>query len=111
MVIVHIAIYMGYEVFVMPQFDLHKFCTLVEQEKITYCNVVPRVISALAKDAAASKYNLSSLKMLVSAAAPLPNDLIKTLYRRFKIPVTQVYGMSEMSPATHQLVCSLRKYL
>ena len=88
----------------MPQFDTERFCSIVDKERITYCHVVPRVLTALAHEPAVDMYSLNSLKMLGSAAAPLSTGLIHDVYRRLKIPIVQAYGMSEMSPATHQLV-------
>ena len=94
----------GYEVFVMPQFDLQKFCSIIEKERITYLHVVPRIISALAKDPVVARYNIKSLKMIVSAAAPLAIGTINALFDRHGIPLAQAYGMSETSPATHHQV-------
>lgn len=86
----------------MPSFSLTPFLELVQDQRITFNNVVPRIILALAKDPSVSKYDLSSLKMLVSAAAPLTKDLVDLMYARLKIPVKQAFGLSETSPATHQ---------
>jgi acyl-coenzyme A synthetase/AMP-(fatty) acid ligase len=94
----------GLEVYVMPSFDLVKFCDTIQKAKITYCNVVPRVILALAKEPVIDKYDLSSVRMMFSAAAPLSKDLIQTMYARLKIPIRQAYGLSEMSPAVHRQV-------
>ena len=96
--------YIGYEIFVMPQFDLEKFCSIIQKEKITFCNVVPRVVLGLAKDPVVDKYDMRSLRMLISAAAPLTNELIRMVYARIKVPITQACGMSEMSPGTHMVV-------
>ena len=88
----------------MPQFDLENFCSTIEKERITYLHVVPRIVSALAKDPVVSRYNIKSLKMIVSAAAPMSVGTISALFDRHGIPVAQAYGMSETSPATHHQV-------
>ncbi|KAL2280928.1 hypothetical protein FJTKL_12235 [Diaporthe vaccinii] len=74
------------------------------REKITYAYVVPPVGVALAKNPTVSRYDLSSLRMLHSSAAPMANDLIESIYKRLKVPVKQGYGLTEASP----LVCSQR---
>ncbi|MEI2583087.1 hypothetical protein [Scytonema sp. PRP1] len=44
---------------------------LIEKHKITRIHVVPPILLALAKQPIVDKYNLSSLRVLTSAAAPL----------------------------------------
>ena len=48
-----------------------------------------------------AKYDLSSVRMMNSGAAPLTRELVDTVYNRLKIPVKQGYGLSETSPTTH----------
>lgn len=101
--VLHLSVYRGYEVFVMTAFEIEKFCSVVQEQRITFQNVVPRVILALAKHPIVDKYDLGSIRMMTSAAAPLSKDLTKTMYRRLKIPIVQAYGLSETSPATHYM--------
>jgi acyl-CoA synthetase (AMP-forming)/AMP-acid ligase II len=91
---------MGLETLVMPRFDLVQFCATIQKHKITIAYVVPPVVLLLAKHPLVSKYDLSSLRMLLSAAAPLTKDLTVAFYERLKIPIKQGYGLSETSPAT-----------
>lgn len=97
-------LYEGTTIYVMKQFSLEAFCETVQREKITYAYIVPPVGVALAKNPMVSKYDLSSLRMLHSSAAPMANDLIEAIYERLKVPVRQGYGLTEASP----LVCSQR---
>lgn len=46
-------------------------------------------------DPAIEKYDLSSLKYLLSGAAPLGPDLQRRLQKRLNCYVTQAYGMTE----------------
>lgn len=85
----------------MERFDLEKFCATIQAEKITYVYVVPPIILLLAKHPIVANYNLSSLRMLNSGAAPLTSDLTEAVYKRIKVPIKQGYGMSELSPTTH----------
>ncbi len=48
-----------------------------------------------------SNYDLSSIRMLNSGAAPLTKDLVDAVYSRLRIPIKQGYGLSETSPTTH----------
>jgi 4-coumarate--CoA ligase len=89
----------------MTSFDLHKFCSIVQEHKITYTYVAPPVVLHLAKSPVVEKYNLSSLKMITSGAAPLSKELIFAVHERLGTEVKQAYGLSESSPVTHMQVC------
>ena len=69
--------------------------------------MVPPVVLLLSKSPLVDKYNLSSLRMVHSAAAPLSNNLIDMFYKRLKVPIKQAYGMSEASPAISTQVRAL----
>ncbi|KAI5821260.1 hypothetical protein BZA77DRAFT_340682 [Pyronema omphalodes] len=94
-------VYSGKKTVVMERFDIEKFCKLVQEYKITYSYVVPPVVLLLAKSPVVTKYDLSSLKMLNSGAAPLTSELVQAVWDRIKVPVKQGYGLSETSPVTH----------
>lgn len=91
--------YKGVTVHIMQRFDLLQLCQSIQSSKITVAYVVPPVVLALAKHPIVDKYDLSSLREMHSAAAPLGTDLIDVIYKRLKVPIRQSYGMSEASPA------------
>ena len=97
----------GVTVYVMQRFELEPFCRIVQDEKITFAFVVPPVVLALAKHPIVAKYNLSSLRMMHSSAAPLTNDLVQMVYQRLKVPIKQGYGLSEAAPGVASQVCHL----
>lgn len=101
-VLLHFGIWQGLESFVMPQFDIRQFCETVQRHKITYANIVPRVAVALAKVPIVEKYDLSSIRMLNSAAAPLSKELVELVHKRLSIPIKQAFGLSETSPGLTQ---------
>ena len=88
----------------MARFELEKFCKVIQDEKITFVYVVPPVVLLLGKHPIVTKYNLSSLRMLNSGAAPLTRELVDAVYKRLKVPIKQGYGLSETSPTTHTQV-------
>lgn len=99
--LVHQAINVGLELVVMAKFDLAKFCAHVQNFKCTFAYVVPPVVLMLGKNEVVSKYDLSSMRMMNSGAAPLTKELVDAVYNRLKIPIKQGYGLSETSPTTH----------
>ena len=85
----------------MPKFEIEKFCSIIQKHKITFAYVVPPVVLLLGKHSIVDKYDLSSLRMLNSGAAPLTQELVEAVYKRLKVPIKQGYGLSETSPTTH----------
>ena len=83
----------------MTRFDLEKFCQLVQDHKITFGYLVPPVVLLLAKHPIVDKYDLSSLRMVNTGAAPQTPELTNAFYARLKIPCKQAYGLSETSPS------------
>ncbi|MDZ4877346.1 MAG: Long-chain-fatty-acid--CoA ligase [Chroococcidiopsis cubana SAG 39.79] len=95
------SLYCGATVVVMPQFDLETFLRLVQKYKITRAPLVPPIVLALAKQPIVDKYDLSSLKIITSGAAPLGNELTLECEQRLNCVVKQGYGLTETSPITH----------
>ncbi|WP_328829971.1 MULTISPECIES: 4-coumarate--CoA ligase family protein [unclassified Streptomyces] len=92
----------GAAVVVLPRFDLEPFLAAIENHRITGLYVAPPIVLALAKHPAVAQYDLSSLKYIISAAAPLDAHLAAACSQRLGLPpVGQAYGMTELSPGTH----------
>jgi acyl-CoA synthetase (AMP-forming)/AMP-acid ligase II len=104
-VIMNMGLASGSKVVTMPRFDLEQFLELIEVHGVTMASIVPPIALALAKHPAVDGRDLSSVRMVMSGAAPLGADLTEQLARRLDVPVTQGYGMTESSPVTH--VCRL----
>jgi 4-coumarate--CoA ligase len=85
----------------MPKFGLEDFCKIIQEEKVTFAYIVPPVALLLGKSPLVSNYDLSSLRMMNSGAAPLTRELVQAVHKRLGVPVKQGYGLSETSPTTH----------
>lgn len=85
----------------MERFDIEKWCAHVQNYRITFSYVVPPVVLLLSKHPIVDKYDLSSLRMMNSGAAPLTRELVEAVYARIKCGIKQGYGLSETSPTTH----------
>ncbi|WP_406444283.1 4-coumarate--CoA ligase family protein [Streptomyces sp. NBC_01613] len=93
---------LGATVVVLPRFELETFLAAIQNHRITGLYVAPPIVLALAKHPAVAQYDLSSLKHITSAAAPLDAKLAAACSRRLGLPpVGQAYGMTELSPGTH----------
>lgn len=85
----------------MPKFNLEDFCRIVQSHKITMGYVAPPVVLQLCKSPVVGKYDMSSLKMMNSGAAPLTKELVDELWQKRKLKCKQGYGLTETSPTTH----------
>lgn len=61
----------GLTLVIMPAFHPLAFVQLTERYKITMSLIVPPVLLALVQHPAVEQYDISSIKLLVSGAAPL----------------------------------------
>ncbi len=94
----------GATVVTMQHFDLEIFVSLIAKHKITRTYVVPPILLALAKQPLVDKYNLSSLRVITSAAAPLSRELIVECEQRLgNCLLKQLYGTTETLICTHTL--------
>ncbi|MEU3896258.1 4-coumarate--CoA ligase family protein [Streptomyces sp. NPDC045251] len=100
--LVNAPLRLGATVVVLPRFDLEQFLAAIQNHRITGLYVAPPIVLALAKHPLVADYDLSSLKYVISAAAPLDANLAAACSRRLGLPpVGQAYGMTELSPGTH----------
>ncbi len=91
----------GATIVTMPRFDLEQFLGLVQEHKITRAYLVPPIILALAKHPVVDNYDLSSLEVILSGAAPLGEDMQQAVRDRLGCQVLQGYGLTETSPVTN----------
>lgn len=102
-VIMSWALRRGATVVTMPRFDMELFLNLMQTHRITYAHLVPPLIFGLAKHPLVDKFDLASLRVIVSGAAPLSAALEGAVRSRLGVIVTQGYGLTEASPVTHFL--------
>ncbi|MCW2743025.1 MAG: hypothetical protein JWR45_3447 [Blastococcus sp.] len=97
----------GATVVTLPRFDLEDFLRTIQDHKITRAFVAPPILVALAKHPIIDQYDLSSLRSILSGAAPLDEQLANAVEQRLRkgadtgVTVAQGYGMTELSPVSH----------
>jgi acyl-CoA synthetase (AMP-forming)/AMP-acid ligase II len=80
---------------------LEPFLRAVQDYRVTRAIVVPPIVLALAKQPVVDRYDLSSLKVVMSVAAPLSDHTARVCAERVGCVVKQGYGMTETGPALH----------
>jgi acyl-CoA synthetase (AMP-forming)/AMP-acid ligase II len=94
--VLNLALREGATIVTMPRFSLTGFLGLVQAYRITRVNVVPPIVLALAKQPDVADYDTSSLRLIISGAAPLGAELARSCARRLGCKVIQAYGMTEI---------------
>jgi acyl-CoA synthetase (AMP-forming)/AMP-acid ligase II len=98
-VLLHATLAAGATCVVVPRFDPAQVLTLIERHRVTELYVAPPALQALAHHPAAPAHDLSSLRFIASAAAPLPGEVAALAAERLRCPVLQCYGMTEVCPS------------
>ncbi|KAG8087009.1 hypothetical protein GUJ93_ZPchr0010g7480 [Zizania palustris] len=89
----------GAAIVVMRRFDLAAMMELVERHRITIAPLVPPIVVAVAKSEASAARDLSSVRMVLSGAAPMGKDIEDAFMAKLPGAVLgQGYGMTEAGP-------------
>jgi len=100
-VLLNLAFYRHASLITLPRFDLPQFLQVIQDQKSTFAFIAPPVAVALAKHPIVDQYDLSTIRGMMSGAAPLSEALALAVTERLGVHMQQGYGMSELSPVSH----------
>ncbi|MFL5906312.1 MAG: AMP-binding protein, partial [Solirubrobacterales bacterium] len=101
-VVLNLGLAKGSTIVTMPRFELDRLLEVVEKHDVTWLHIVPPIVLALATAPQIDDHDTSSLKMVISGAAPLDADLVHRAEERIGAPIRQGYGLTEVSPVSHK---------
>jgi long-chain acyl-CoA synthetase len=99
----HIA--RGCTAHILPAFEPRATLDALEKTRASVMLLVPAMIGALLNLPGQEKVDLSALRLVVYAGAPMPEELLKAALKRFGNVFFQIYGLTE----TSVLTCLTRK--
>jgi acyl-CoA synthetase (AMP-forming)/AMP-acid ligase II len=99
--VLHTVLYEGGTAVLMRRFESESFLRAIQKYRIELASLVPPIVVVLAKHPAVESYDLSSLRLVSSGAAPLGADMQRACQSRLRTPVVQGYGMTEAAGLTH----------
>jgi long-chain acyl-CoA synthetase len=93
---------LGGALVLMPRFDPEEFLRLIEEQRIDTLFMVPTMFVRLMKlpEAVRRKYDTSSLRHVVHAAAPCPADVKRAMIEWWGPVIYEYYGSTEASALT-----------
>lgn len=85
---------------VITEIDPQKILEAIQEEKVNYVNLVPIMASLLMMVPDFQKYDTSSLKVIVYAAAPLTTEIRDATYKYFTDNIAEYYGSTDTALLT-----------
>jgi long-chain acyl-CoA synthetase len=85
----------------LPRFQVKDVLETIQKHKPTLFPGVPTMYVAINNFADVKKYDLSSIKVCISGAAPLPLEVSHTFEKLTRGRLVEGYGLTESSPITH----------
>lgn len=104
------VVMLGATAVIQSKLDLDEFLRANEKYRATMVSGAPALHYMLVNDPRTANYDLSSWKVAMSGSAPLPVELLRKFEEKFKIPMVEAYGLTEVTTAaTANPVFGLRK--
>jgi long-chain acyl-CoA synthetase len=93
---------LGGALILMPRFEPEEFLRLIEAQKIDTIFMVPTMFIRLMKlpEATRRKYDMSSLRHIIHAAAPCPPDVKRAMIEWWGPIIHEFYGSTESGAVT-----------
>ena len=88
------CVYLGITQVILKAFDPKLSWELIRDEKITSTLMVPAMLQFMLATYDKATHDASTLRWMLSGAAPVPVNLIKT-YAQMGVEIHQVYGLTE----------------
>ncbi|XP_073130045.1 4-coumarate--CoA ligase 2 [Henckelia pumila] len=89
----------GAAILMVQKFEMGLLLELIQSHRVSVAAVVPPLVLALAKNPVVDNFDLTSIRLVQSGAAPLGSELEDALLRRLPQAVFgQGYGMTEAGP-------------
>jgi acyl-CoA synthetase (AMP-forming)/AMP-acid ligase II len=101
MMVLNAGLALGITQVILPHFAPDVVLDLIGRHRITSLYAVPPALLAMVHGQGAGTADLSSLRVVVSGAAPLPDQVQRQASAKLGCPVIEAYGMTEASAVTN----------
>jgi len=99
--VMNLSVLCGFTLVLVPRPEPETLLKAIRDNRVTIFPAVPTMLVGMLNHPEGAKYDLSSLKICISGAAPCPVDVIHRFEARTGAQVVEGFGISEASPVTH----------
>ncbi|MCG8516614.1 MAG: AMP-binding protein [Pseudomonadales bacterium] len=99
--IMNLTLYRRGTLVTLAKMDLTALLKLIQDQRVSYLYIAPPIAVAMVKHPTLDEFDLSSIRLILTAAAPLDEKLGNALQDRLKAMLVQGFGMTELSPISH----------
>lgn len=100
-VLLNKAVYMAGTLILMPRFEVDQILKAIDRQRPTVFPGAPTMYVAIINHPDVRKYDLSSINVCISGAAPLPLEVQTRFEALTGGKLIEGYGLTEASPVTH----------
>ena len=99
--ILNLGLLNGGKLVMLPRFELQTVLKTIDKQKPTLFPGVPTIYVAINSAPDLAKYDIKSIRVCISGAAPLPVEVQQQFEKNTGGKLVEGYGLSETSPVTH----------
>jgi long-chain acyl-CoA synthetase len=100
-VCMNLAVKLGASIVLLPRFNTKDVLEAIQKHRVTIFPGVPTMYVAVNNHGDVKKYDLSSIRICLSGAAPLPLEVAHTFEALTGGKLLEGYGLTECSPCSH----------
>jgi len=100
-VVMNLAIVVAGAIVLLPRFVMKDVLRAIARFRPTVFPAVPTIYNAIANHPLAARYDLRSIRVCISGAAPLPVEVMQAFEAVTGARLVEGYGLTETSPVTH----------
>ncbi len=97
----NLPILCGGTLVMLPRWDAAAAAQLIQRHRVTYWAAAPAMVVDFFAQPGLDKLDLSSLKLLVSGGAAVPDAVSRMLLQRYGLVLNESYGMTETAAFLH----------
>ncbi|MEA2572736.1 MAG: long-chain acyl-CoA synthetase [Chloroflexia bacterium] len=100
-VVMNLAISVAASIVLLPRFTMKDVLRAIARFRPTVFPAVPTMYNAIAHHPLSTRFDLRSIRVCISGAAPLPQEVAQAFESVTGARLVEGYGLTEASPVTH----------